>query len=448
MFRWHRLAAYFFLAQTIGAFGVLSRLYYGEFRGGFAQTTALGTFLNLVWISAALFFFATGVRKNGRLNKGASWLILMSLMFLLSTLWSIDPATTVRRSVLYIIFSLGSIGLSVSLTSEEFVDRLEMICLISAVSSLVLLILSPNNALMLGDFPQLLDGSHDLRGIFTHKTVLGEVMVVGALTNAHQIRKTLNTWNLMKAGIFVYVSLLSHSTTATTIIIGIYGTSLIFALRRSNGPVRALGSVLTILVTPLAIGGFLLHDDILVMLGKSPDLTGRTELWSLVAREIGERPIQGWGYFAFWGATNPIANDISASLGWTVPQAHNAILEILLELGVLGITIVVIYFARTVVISWKCMRTFAPELGTSSLICCLAIALNGYTEGVLLDYTSPMTSAFVIFGLLAENSLQFQRRRQFTVVASRRAVSSRSYGTRTAEMTPGRLSPNVPGHVT
>ena len=81
---------------------------------------------------------------------------------LLSALWSIDPQTTIRRGVLYVFFVIGVIGVAGNLDGDEFMDLLGVTCLLAAAASIVLLVISPSDAIT--------PVSNELRGIFPIRT--------------------------------------------------------------------------------------------------------------------------------------------------------------------------------------------------------------------------------------------------------------------------------------
>jgi O-antigen ligase len=71
-------------------------------------------------------------------------------------------------------------------------------------------------------------------------------------------------------------------------------------------------------------------------LGRSSDLSGRTEIWSLVVSNILNRPILGYGYSAFWGAA-PESEIIDRTMGTPILYSHNGYLEIFLTMGAVGL---------------------------------------------------------------------------------------------------------------
>jgi exopolysaccharide production protein ExoQ len=72
---------------------------------------------------------------------------------------------------------------------------------------------------------------------------------------------------------------------------------------------------------------------VLKALGKDPSLTGRTDIWTALMREVAERPWTGFGYQAFWGRIDPRRLDPQAETGWPVPSAHNGWIDLLIQLG-------------------------------------------------------------------------------------------------------------------
>jgi O-antigen ligase len=168
-------------------------------------------------------------------------------------------------------------------------------------------------------------------------------------------------------------------------------------------------------------------DVILDFLGKDATLTGRTDLWYFVKLCIAQRPLFGWGFDAFWVTNNPAANEISTNLGWVVPQAHNGLLELLLEVGAIGTSLFAIVFARNVWIAMRCLRTPAKELGKTLLLCCGGILLVGISEEVLVDPSQISVGLLFVMGLTGERALRAGARPQgFRPIARRlRSASAR-----------------------
>jgi O-antigen ligase len=403
MFRWYHLAASLFLLQAIGALGVILRLVYGDWAA--SGSTKLSQGINVLMMTVDLMLFWRGFQKTRRIGTGETLAIMIVVFFLVTMMWSVDPEATLRRSILYLFFVLGVIGMASNLRAEEFIHLLSLMCLLSVAASIVLLVVSPDTALMPMYSP---DASIALRGIFPHKNMAGQAMACGVLCSLHKMQadqkgRLFGAFTLL---VYLAVAIFSRSGTSILTILMLCSLSGIICLLRRRGISRAIAFLLLIISIPVVAIVAISLDSFFEMIGKDPTLTGRTDIWNNVVADIYQRPILGWGFQAFWSPANPAAVDIQWALGWTVPESHNGLLELLLEIGLAGTLMFVFLLARNVVLGVRCLRTSARELGVTSLLCCAWILLTGISEDVLVDPSLPSTSSFFILGLMCEKALQ------------------------------------------
>jgi exopolysaccharide production protein ExoQ len=78
------------------------------------------------------------------------------------------------------------------------------------------------------------------------------------------------------------------------------------------------------------------------LLGRSSDLTGRTELWGFTLNMISKRPLLGFGLSGFWMGASEESLSVQSQLGWTPIYSHNGYLEILLSLGIVGLLLLLV----------------------------------------------------------------------------------------------------------
>lgn len=93
--------------------------------------------------------------------------------------------------------------------------------------------------------------------------------------------------------------------------------------------------------------------EVFTFFGKTPDMTGRSTIWKLVLGLIAERPIQGWGWISHWmPGVEPFEGLVVIN---KVPyyQAHNAYLDMWLQLGAIGLLLLLILVAMTFVKLWR-----------------------------------------------------------------------------------------------
>jgi exopolysaccharide production protein ExoQ len=79
------------------------------------------------------------------------------------------------------------------------------------------------------------------------------------------------------------------------------------------------------------------------VLGRSENFTGRTVLWSSLVPYILNRPIQGYGYSAFWVTGESEAANIERIMGTAVMYSHNGYVEVLLGLGAIGFVLSLVF---------------------------------------------------------------------------------------------------------
>ncbi len=293
------------------------------------------------------------------------------------------------------------IGIGNSLNADEYLGLVRKLVFLAAIASLLLLVISPAAALM----P---DGA--LRGIFPHKNFLGQIMAAGVLASLYGMRSGGSNRRSCVVMIILFVGLTVAARSSTSLI-----TVLVFCaveiLLAVSGRYSAI--IMTIVSVPTLLIILLSPDLILDLLGKDATLTGRTDLWYFVNIYISQRPLLGWGFSAFWSQTNPAANEISMSLGWSIPEAHNGLLELLLEVGGIGTSLFAIVFVRNIWIAIRCLRTPANELGKTLLLCCGGIFLVGVSEEVLMDPSQISVGLLFVMGLIGERTLRAVHQQQY-----------------------------------
>ncbi|MGB6509916.1 MAG: O-antigen ligase family protein, partial [Xanthobacteraceae bacterium] len=156
--------------------------------------------------------------------------------------------------------------------------------------------------------------------------------------------------------------------------------------------------IAAVITSAIAVIFLVYPDVVLQILGSDPTLTGRTELWRIVLGMIWDKPLLGWGYSAMWLQDDTITIAISSAVGWAVPQAHNAVLEVTLGLGVVGLAIVIAFVAVSVWRAICCLIAGRTKLGMYSLVFFVGINISGITESTLAQNQN---IEWVVFNILS-----------------------------------------------
>lgn len=408
----------FFLFLSVGAFNFVDRLMYGEAWYGktgdrFTQS------VNLLGIAISFFLFWLSRQQPTRVGRALPLAIAAFLP--ISALWSADPHVAITQGTLYFFTVTGFIALAELWDADALIDLIAKLIAVCAVLSLIF---------------QKHGGFGDFTGIFPHKNVLGQVMAAGVFAALHGWRTRRSLIYLMIIALCATVASLSQSTTSQLIIAVFVAMDIFGRLYLRGGALRALGVGGAIVAAAVVIFFLLNEAMFLEMVGKDPTLSGRTEIWPYVIDKIYQRPIFGWGYFGFWTSANPAAWSIAQAIAlehdtWFVailPNAHNTLLEMLLEIGVVGTTLFVILTTRYAIVAIRCLNGPAKQLGLSSLMMMSGLTILSVSEVALLPAQGVFTALFFMVGMACEKKIwQYRHQR----ISAKVSVRSRSMITAT-----------------
>ena len=188
-------------------------------------------------------------------------------------------------------------------------------------------------------------------------------------------------WATLAAGIVLLVLTKSRTSTMGVIIsLGCVGLILSPLRVRFLVPIVlvfvAASGLLTLLLLGVDADALLIK---VAFLGRQEDtesFSGRTTIWPVVQRYIDQRLWLGHGFESFWNAESIEA--VSADCEWGVREAHSAYRDMLLSLGVVGLTL----YLLTVLAG---MGSALIEFATRREVCALfwaGMVLNGLFNGM------------------------------------------------------------------
>jgi O-antigen ligase len=300
---------------------------------------------------------------------------------ILSASWSLEPGLTLRRGIALLAPTALGVLLAQRFTREELLRVLGWALGIAAVTSTVVSLALPEYGVSAVDY-----GSA-WQGVFLNKNGLGRAMAFAAtvlvLVAMQSSRRRWLPW----CGAVLALALVALSRSATSLV-AVTGMLLLIPLFRSLRLRSAIVSGVW-LIAVLA-GSFLLtlvmaHNEALfAALGRDPTLTGRTTMWAVVLTHIAEQPWLGHGYNAFWlGWSGPSAALLS-EVGWDTPHAHNGFLDLGLDLGVVGLSILGVGLVVTTRAALRSARSSTLATGVWPLAFLCYLLLINVTETSLL----------------------------------------------------------------
>jgi O-antigen ligase len=326
----------------------------------------------------------------------AVWPILLLLALAFASItWSIDPALTQRHCISLAVSTLFAVYLIGRYDLAELSRIIIATLMLLMLASLVLVVIDPAFAFHVGD-----DHAGSLRGAFVHKNQAGRVMIlmIPAIAAAWSLG-ALSRPVLVFLGVFTFAFILATtSKTALVSSLPILGTIVAVNMLR-GAPLRTAMVAFTLLAI-LWYGSVLItfnYEAILLSIGRDPSFTGRTEIWEFVGEYIAKRPLDGYGYSAFWHG------DVSPGAQYTeergVPHAHNGWLDVMLHVGLPGVIILVLTALVTLFRSIAIARygeNVAPAAFSASII--LGWLTIGFSESI---YMTRQDIYWIIFILAA-----------------------------------------------
>lgn len=274
------------------------------------------------------------------------FLLLILLWCLCSSLWSLYPVTTIKRSVQ--LLGLIMVGLAIAPPLGNMA-RFANTVLASFTVLMVLCLLASLGMPGLG-VDYVTGGAW--RGITWHKNVLGMVCAFSLLLWLREFRHGQLGWKMcLGGGLFTVFMLVMAKSTTSIIVAGAGSFLYLFLARRYIAPRNmlilllgaAIGTALLLHFFHAVQGRFPSWEELMgpaaAIFNKSTDLTGRTDIWELVLVQVAAHPWLGAGYGAFWMGVGGPSQYIADFMGFVPLQAHNGYLDVLNELGIVGLVL-------------------------------------------------------------------------------------------------------------
>jgi O-antigen ligase len=125
-------------------------------------------------------------------------------------------------------------------------------------------------------------------------------------------------------------------------------------------------------------------------LGKSPDMTHRSDIWRKVLNLINDRPLEGWGFSGVWiPGVKPFSGLVVLN-GIEYFQAHNVFLDTWFQLGLVGLGLFLILLTRTFVKTWRLGVHHSNALYLWPILIFVAQLVRGITESRLIVQSALM----------------------------------------------------------
>jgi O-antigen ligase len=162
----------------------------------------------------------------------------------------------------------------------------------------------------------------------------------------------------------IILILLSNAKTAWLLAPGYFVmmsvASRLRVLKRRDAMLLALGIVAC--TSLLAASSVLVLPTLMEAMGKSSSGSGRLPLWAAAFVSFLKHPMLGYGYASFWTGLQGESLNIFMTTRFEIYQAQNGILEVGLELGIVGVVLVSLTFFKAIKDALICLQRGHTEV--------------------------------------------------------------------------------------
>jgi exopolysaccharide production protein ExoQ len=287
----------------------------------------------LAMVLPGAVLFAALLRRPGL--RFPTWELLLIGLLAVSVLWGDDPAYSVERLRTYLPLVLATVAAGALLDSRRVLRCAEILVVVILVSSILFILADPAAR------HRIASGAFYVRGQFFKNTYGALLCFSMAVLLAR--RRRINPF------VFVVLVVLvagNRSVTAWGVCLIVIVLAVLARWIFARLGARA-GRPVFLLVTAavVGIGGLVLEfasDAAFRVVDKSPELTGRTQIWAACLVQIRKSPLLGHGAFTFLDSASgsPVTQAVWAQFtDYKPPHPHNGLLDLWGQLGLVGVAV-------------------------------------------------------------------------------------------------------------
>ncbi len=356
--------------------------------GVVVQSGAGDSLRQICYLAVFALLLFTAARRRGAEIFSALPLVLLVLLgwCVASSLWSPEPAITIRRAGLAIVLVLSAFLGVETVGSERSLVLWRWVLLAVLVINLVSVKFVPAAVHSFGELDPQLVGNW--RGIYSHKNIAGSVAAITALVFLFTpVRRFWGKiFDFAVVGLSVVFLIGTHSKSS----LGLLAVAIVAGIAYRIAWRQEIDRTIVLVAVGLAVVAgfvFVLADQaaIVRLLEDPTQFTGRTEIWNAEIAYIRDHPLlgSGFGTFAGTGKDSPLAAYIG---GWVTgaSNGHNGYLQLLVTVGGIGFALGLVAFLLLPAVSfWR-----RGDIGPKTLLFSLFVFLvlhnlmeNDFLEG-------------------------------------------------------------------
>jgi O-antigen ligase len=328
--------------------------------------------------------------------------LFVGVVFAESMLVSAYPLAEAITCVRLVVTAFYVIWLVEQFSLEKILSLFGVAQLLFDAFTVLFLALMPDQAFESGS-----TYIHALRGFYPSKNTLAFELVFGVILLYLLLKNNIKERNsriwIVALSLQIILLILCQATGALICAILVCGYLHFFGKIRFPLGWFYIASNIGFLFCALTI--LPLFEPLFEALGKDVTITGRTPLWNQIIQVMTENnTFTGFGFGMFWRDETAYVLvhrgfDADSFMGQMTTGAHNTILELWLNIGIIGIAA----FFLLLIVSMRKIRELREDVYQFCSACILYLTLNGLTERTISNAYNYRVVAYFLVAVLALN---------------------------------------------
>ena len=377
-------------------------------------TAGLTAIVTTELVLAALMLLA-----RRRVVKWNAFLPISLALFLawctISYFWSYYPKATLVGIASQLSFAALALAVSATRDTIQLIRAVGDVLRVFLGASLVLEIIA--GVLIDGPIPFLgikgnLVNGEGIQGIFGSRNAFMLVALIALVTfiiewRTKSVTREVAGWSIFGAALCVLLAA-SPVGFVTALVVALIAT-LLAALKKMEASVRRGTEIAVLAVAGLGlIIAWALRGRVLEALSTSEVLQYRLSLWSEELRLAAMKPLEGWGWVGLWPRKTQPFTVMNSGSGDVHYSGLNIFLDTWLQVGIVGLALLLILLGFAYVRSWKLATSKKSELYIWSPLVLTVLVISGLAESTALTEWGWL---FVVL-IVARSSAELSWRRE------------------------------------
>jgi O-antigen ligase len=350
-----------------------------------------------------VFLLSTRLREVLRTCWRAKLFLVLPALAFVSVAWSQNPIHTLVDAANLALTTLFAVYLYIRYPGKRLIEFLTFCAAVSLLLCVLTVVAFPSVGI---DAYQ----QDAWRGIFGQRNNCAAVCALYIVLALHDRTRTfagqlLRATVILLSLVFIVMSGSRTGWALTVFVFALTAGMRLIAHMRSLDRLAFLMAV----AVPAALLIFFVATNftqLLAFMDRDPTMTQRTVIWAEVVPSILKQPLHGYGYSSFWTGLSGESTHTVLATRWMEGQAQDGYLDVLLQLGLLGLLPLLWMFLRGFLQAGKALERTNVQAAIlfATVLLPLVLMENIGESSFLLPLGIPWFYALIAFLVLTFSS--------------------------------------------